>query len=152
MGFHHVPDRSRSIAQGGLDQQLLRQTVQCGECRALAVVSSGRAQAGNLVPLITLITLEHDRPTAFATQVAIRSRVKGVATPANRRHARQRRAHVSARVQYRVRGNSKSEWALVMLHAPPRGVHGNQARRAGRVKYHARAAHREHVRQARASR
>mmetsp|Transcript_7952 Transcript_7952/g.22336 ORF Transcript_7952/g.22336 Transcript_7952/m.22336 type:complete len:260 (+) Transcript_7952:2339-3118(+) len=100
----------------------------------------------------TLLSLEHHRPTAFATQVAVRSRVKGVAPSANRRHARQRRAHVSAGVQYCVRPNSKSEWALVMLHATPRGMHGDQARRAGRVKHHARAAHREHVRQARAGR
>ena len=39
-----------------------------------------------------------------------------------------------------------------MVHAAPGNVNGDQARRAGRVKDHARAAHREHVRQACAGR
>ena len=39
-----------------------------------------------------------------------------------------------------------------MVHAAPGNVNGDQARRAGRVKDHTWAPHREHVRQARASR
>ena len=39
-----------------------------------------------------------------------------------------------------------------MVHAAPGNVNGDQARRAGRVEDHTRAAHRKHVRQTRAGR
>jgi hypothetical protein len=113
------------ITQSGPDQQLLRQAIERGEGGALSVVSGRRALKGDSVltavrgPMRRVKSrgVKHHASTPFAAKIPVCSRVERVAASPNRRHPRQRGAHVSARVQDRIGPDHKCERALILLQA-----------------------------------